>query len=129
MKLRPWTVNVLLVFLLLHSAWGASFHRIRKHPLRVRHPSRSVTPRTADLAMPKLEDEERRYELVKERVKADPSIQALKERSDAATGDEQGRNAAVEYYRAVFQKIRETDHTLTDRANLAEEALMRRLRE
>ncbi|EDY19211.1 hypothetical protein CfE428DRAFT_3388 [Chthoniobacter flavus Ellin428] len=71
-------------------------------------------------------DEEARYEAVKAEAKADPRIRELKEKSDSAESDEAARAASIAYYHALYQRIRDTDQSLTERANLAEEAVVRR---
>lgn len=70
--------------------------------------------------------EEAHYEAVKAEAKADPRIRDLKEKSDSAESDEAARTASIAYYHALYQRIRDTDKALTERANLAEEAIIRR---
>ena len=130
MNVRSMTLHVLLAAVLAQSAFGGATHRTHKHPSRARHSPRSVktTDPSPDPATLRLDDEEQRYEAAKEAAKADPVIQRLKAQSDAAAG-EAARDAAIAYYRALFQKIREADRSLTERADLTEAALMRRLKE
>ena len=74
-------------------------------------------------------EEERRYQAAKEQAKSDPVVQDLKAKSDAASGNDQERAAAIAYYHALFQKMREIDDKITERAKLTEDALVRRLNE
>jgi len=121
-------LGVALVFVMVHSALGGTTHRARKHRSREQHANRTTPLAAAALAPVDAEaDEDRRYEAAKEQAKADPRIQDLKAKSDAASGKEAGREASVAYYQALFQKIREIDKTLTERVMLTEKALMRRL--
>jgi len=119
-----------LIFGLTVPGWGNSFQSSRKHRHHVRRPpaSRKIVQNAAVSNPVKSDaDEEERYETIKAEAKADPRIRDLKEKADSAVGDEAARNADIAYYRALFQRIRETDKTLTERADLAEEAIMRRL--
>lgn len=71
--------------------------------------------------------EEHRYEEVKARAKADPVVQGLKEKSDSAISPSQAREAAISYNRALFQRMRELDKTLSERADLVENAILQRI--
>ncbi len=133
MKCHPTFLGALLVCGLAATAWSDSSspsHLQRTHHHHVRRPLVSKTT-IADVEAPtpaKSDAEvESHYEAVKEEAKADPRILELKEKSDSATGDAEGREASIAYYRALFQRIRDTDKSLTERANLAEEAILRRL--
>jgi hypothetical protein len=117
-------------FALIYSAPASPPHRVRKLA-----PKETGVARSAQAARPAPEiqdaytDEERRYEAAKESAKTEPAIQALKEKCDLASGAEEAREASIIYYRTLFQKIREMDPSLTDRANQAELAIGRRLKE
>lgn len=124
------TFTVAIALVVAHSVLGRPFHRVRKQI-----PKENAVARSAEAARPASEpqdafaEEERRYEAVKENAKTDSEIQALKDKCDSASGAEGARKASTIYYRALFQKIREMDPSLTDRANQAEVAIVRRLNE
>ena len=118
---------------LAFSTWcdASPAHTQRKHRHHVRRPIAAKSLFTSEEAFSPVSaksdaDEEAHYEAVKEEAKADPRIRELKERADSAVDDEAARAATVAYYRALFQRIRDTDKALTERANLAEEAILRR---
>jgi hypothetical protein len=120
-----------LSLLFVPEASARTLHRSHKHPSRENHSLRSqkAPPELPSPGSPILDDEEQRYAAAKEAAKADPAIQRLKAQSDLVADDGQGRNAAIAYYHALFQKIREADPSLAERADLTEAALMRRLNE
>lgn len=131
MKCHPTFLGMLLICGGASLAWGdsSSAHFQRKHRHHVRRPIVSkASIASVETATPAKSDaeEEEHYEAVKAEAKADPHIRELKEKSDSALDDQAGRDAAIAYYRALFQRIRETDKSLTERANLAEEAVLRR---
>ncbi|MEP6670098.1 MAG: hypothetical protein ABJF10_13140 [Chthoniobacter sp.] len=130
MNPRWMILPVFLVFALVPAADGSTIHRAHKHPSREKHSPRSLkaVDRSQDLETLKLDEEDRRYEAAKDAAKADPAIQRLKTEFDAATGTA-ARDAAIAYYHALFQKIRDGDKALKERADLTEAALMRRLKE
>jgi len=130
MKCHPLILGVVFIFGLGLSAWCHPYHPSRKHRHHVRRPivSRSmIASMEASSVVKSDEDEEARYEVVKAEAKADPRIRELKEKSDTADGADAARHAAVAYYHALYQRIRDTDQSLTERATLAEEAIIRRL--
>lgn len=125
--------GMVLVCGLAFSTWcdASPSHPQHKHRHHVRRPIAAKSLFTSEEAFsptaPKLDaDEETHYEAVKEEAKTDPRIRELKEKADSAVDDEAARAATIAYYRALFQRIRETDKSLTERANLAEEAILRR---
>jgi len=131
MNPRLLILPALLSLVFVPEASARTLHRTRKHPAGENHSlrSRKATPELPSPGSPILDDEEQRYAAAKEAAQADLAIQQLKTQSDQAAGVEPGRNAAIAYYRALFQKIREEDRSLTERANLTEAAVMRRLNE
>jgi hypothetical protein len=127
--MKRFSVILFVIFGLTAAGWCDSSQSSRKHR-HARRPAASkkaVPNAAASNPVPSDADEEERYEAIKAEAKADPRIRDLKEKADSAVGDDAARNAAIAYYRALFQRIRETDKTLTERADLAEEAMMRRL--
>jgi hypothetical protein len=130
MKCHPTILSVVLIFGLASSAWCQSYHLSHKHRHHVRRPivpKRMIASVEASSVEKSDEEAEAHYEVVKAEVKADPRIQELKEESDSAEGDDAARHAAVAYYHALYQRIRDADKSLTERANRAEEAIIRRL--
>jgi hypothetical protein len=59
----------------------------------------------------------------------DDKVQELKQKSDAAFGDEEGRKAMRAYNKALFRKMRSIDPSIKERADATEAAIMRRLGE
>ena len=124
------TLTATIALAVAHSALGSPLHRVLKQM-----PRENAVARSAEAARPATDpqdvfaEEERRYEAVKEHAKSDQAMQALKDKCDAASGAEEAREASIIYYRALFRKIREMDPSLTDRANQAEAAIVRRLNE
>lgn len=74
-----------------------------------------------------MDDEQQRYEAVKARAKADPAIVRLKARSDSAATVTEAREASIAYNHALFQKMRELDSSVGERAELVEQAILRRI--
>jgi len=100
------------------------------HHLVKRHHTENPAVRTADPAAPPLSDEEeRRFEKAKRMAKADPAVQTLKAKADAAMSEKEARETSVAYNRALFEKIKELDSTVSERADLMEQAIMRRIDE
>jgi hypothetical protein len=56
-----------------------------------------------------------------------PEILALKEKADNASSDEESRRALRSFNKALFNKMRQIDPTIKDRADRVEAALMKRL--
>jgi hypothetical protein len=132
MRTSPVIPTLVLLGALVCAAPAATTHHFRRHAWQVRRTS--ARPQAAESAawvatLGTENDEQRRYEEAKAKAQADPALQDLKARSDSALADDEGRQAAIAYNRALFQKIREIDGTLTDRADSIETAILRRIGE
>jgi hypothetical protein len=73
------------------------------------------------------EIEKKHYDLAKAKAMETPEILALKEKADNASSDEESRRALRSFNKALFNKIRQIDPTIKDRADRVEAALMKRL--
>ncbi len=67
------------------------------------------------------------YRNVRVKADKDPQIVAMREKADAATSMEDRRAALREYYRMLFKKIVAIDKSLKAKAEIMEEAYIRRL--
>jgi hypothetical protein len=70
-----------------------------------------------------------RYEQAKAKATEDPHVKSLKAKADDATTDEESRKALRAYNKALFDKIRKIDGSVSDRADRMEAAIMKRLSE
>jgi len=75
------------------------------------------------------EKEKFRYEQAKAKANEDPQVKSLKAKADDATTDEESRKALRAYNKALFEKIRKIDSSVSERANQMEAAMMKRLSE
>jgi hypothetical protein len=121
---------VLLACAVAHSALGSD--GTRKRSSKARNAARSMkgaddTTSAQEVLSPA--EEERRYQAAKEQARSDPLVQELKAKSDTALGNDQEREASIAYYRALFQRMREIDDKIAERAKLTEDALVHRLSE
>lgn len=73
------------------------------------------------------EIEKKHYDLAKAKAMEMPEILALKEKADNASTDEESRRALRIFNKALFNKVRQLDPTIKDRADRVEAALMKRL--
>ena len=73
------------------------------------------------------EIERKHYDLAKAKAMEMPEILALKEKADNASTDEESRRALRIFNKALFNKMRQLDPTIKDRADRVEAALMKRL--
>ncbi len=71
--------------------------------------------------------EKKRYDQAKATAMEMPEILALKEKADNASTDEESRRALRSFNKALFNKMRQLDPTIKDRADRVEAALMKRL--
>jgi hypothetical protein len=76
-----------------------------------------------------MDDEERRYQEARAKAETDPAVQELKKKSDSALSWDEGREASLAYTHALFGRIREIDGTLAERADLVENAVLKRIGE
>jgi hypothetical protein len=70
-----------------------------------------------------------RFDQARAKAGEDPQIQALKAKADNAATEEESQKALRAYNKALFDKIRKTDKSVTERANRLEAAIMKRLSE
>lgn len=83
---------------------------------------------TAPIANIENQTQERaRYREIKAVALDDKEIKSLKEKADAATSDEDQRAASKAYYKALFNKMRTLDGSLSDYIDHMEKATYRRL--
>jgi hypothetical protein len=75
------------------------------------------------------EIEKKHYDQAKAKAMEMPEILALKEKADNAATDEESRRALRSFNKALFNKMRQLDPTIKDRADRVEAALMKRLLE
>ena len=68
-------------------------------------------------------------ELAKSKALGDPEIISLKAKADNATTDEESRKALRIYNKALFDKIRKIDPSVSERADRLEELILKRLNE
>ena len=59
----------------------------------------------------------------------DPQVRSLKARADDAATEEESRKALRAYNKALFEKMRKVDGSLSDRIDRMEAAMLRRLNE
>ena len=71
--------------------------------------------------------EKARYRSVKAKALEDPRIQQLHDRADNAATNAEEQTASTEYYRALFDKMREIEPSLKERIDRMEAATLRRL--
>ena len=74
-----------------------------------------------------LSNASQKYRELKNKAVEDPHILALRDKADAAVGDEEYAAASRIYYKALFAKIRKLDPSMTDYINRVESATMRGL--
>jgi hypothetical protein len=68
-----------------------------------------------------------RYREVRVKAEKDPQVTSMKEKAEAATSMEDRRAALREYYRLLFKKVVALDKSLKSKAEIMEEAYIRRL--
>jgi hypothetical protein len=59
----------------------------------------------------------------------DPHVKSLKAKADDASTDEESRKALRAYNKALFEKIRKIDDSVSERADRLEAAILKRLNE
>ena len=67
------------------------------------------------------------FEVAKIKASEDPQVQSLKAKADDAATDEESRKALRAYNKALFDKIRKIDSSVSERADRMEAAIMKRL--
>ena len=70
-----------------------------------------------------------RFDQARAKVGEDPQVKALKQKADEASTDDESRKALRAYNRALFEKIRKIDSSVSDRATRLEAAILKRLSE
>jgi len=68
-----------------------------------------------------------RYSQVRSKALEDPTVLKLQDKADTATSDDEQKAASKQYYKALFDKMRELDSSLKDRIDRTEAATLRRL--
>ncbi len=67
------------------------------------------------------------FDQAKAKAAEDPQVKALKEKADGASTEEESKKALRAYNKALFDKIRKIDSSVSDRANRLEAAILKRL--
>jgi hypothetical protein len=67
------------------------------------------------------------FEVAKIKASEDPQIESLKAKADNAASEEESRKALRAYNKALFEKIRKIDSSVSDRADRMEAVIMKRL--
>jgi hypothetical protein len=67
------------------------------------------------------------FEQAKAKAAEDPQVKSLKAKADDASTDEDSRKALRAYNKALFEKIRKIDSSVSDRADRLEAAILKRL--
>jgi hypothetical protein len=70
-----------------------------------------------------------RFEQAKIKAADDPQVKSLKAKADDASTDEESRKALRIYNKALFDKIRKIDSSVSERADRFEAAILKRLSE
>jgi hypothetical protein len=73
--------------------------------------------------------EDAKFKAAKDQAMADPEIQGLRQKSDAALDPDEGRKAMRAYNKALYRKMRSIDPSIKDRIDATEAAIMRKLGE
>jgi hypothetical protein len=72
-------------------------------------------------------DDGTKFKNAKAKAQEDPHVQELKNKADSEVNESEAQKALVNYNRALFQKIREIDPSVSDYAGKVEQALSRRV--
>ncbi len=70
-----------------------------------------------------------RFDQARAKAGEDSQIKALKQKADEASTDDESRKALRAYNKALFEKIRKIDSSVSDRATRLEAAILKRLSE
>lgn len=70
-----------------------------------------------------------RFDQARAKAAEDPQVKALKQKADEASTDEESKKALRAYNKALFEKIRKIDSSVSDRATRLEAAILKRLNE
>jgi hypothetical protein len=68
-----------------------------------------------------------RFDVAKAKASEDPQVKSLKAKADNASTDAESRKALRTYNQALFDKIRKVDKSVSERADLLEAAILKRL--
>jgi hypothetical protein len=68
-----------------------------------------------------------RFDQARAKAAEDPQIKSLKKKADEASTDEESKKALRAYNKALFEKIRKIDSSVSDRATRLEAAILKRL--
>jgi hypothetical protein len=95
-------------------------------PAEVRSSAAAARPAAE---FPESDPEQVRYDKAKAKAKADPEVKALKAKADQATDDATARATSEAYNRTLFRKMKQLDRSISDRADLVEAAILRKIHE
>lgn len=70
-----------------------------------------------------------RFDQARAKAGEDPQVKVLKQKADEASTDDESRKALRAYNKALFEKIRKIDSSVSDRATRLEAAILKRLSE
>lgn len=73
--------------------------------------------------------EKAKYDLARAKALEDERIRELRVKADSATTDEEARRGYRTYNKALFQKMRSLDSSISDRVNRMETAVLKQLGE
>ena len=90
-------------------------------------PAASATPRQISVEDQEAKDKARFNELRTQALE-DPAIKALRDKADSLVGPA-GKDAQRAYYKALFDKVRATDPSISDYVDRIEKFSMKRLDE
>jgi hypothetical protein len=73
--------------------------------------------------------EQARFEAARSKALEDAHVKGLKEKADAASTEDESKTTLRAYNKALFDKIKKTDPTVSDYADQLEKAILKRLGE
>jgi len=73
--------------------------------------------------------EKQRFEMAKSKANEDPQIKSLKAKADEATTEEESKAALRTYNKALFEKVKKIDPSVSEWADRLEAAILKRLSE
>jgi hypothetical protein len=110
--------------------------RSSQSPVEIRNSAMTARPaapqfssqdKSASIAVS--DPEQVRYDQAKAKAKADPEVKALKAKADQATDEATARETSEAYNRTLFRKMKQLDRSISDRADLVEAAIIRKINE
>ena len=85
----------------------------------------SSTTKASGAPNEKLKTEDERFAAARKAASEDPKVIELREKADAAKGDESGNKLMRSYLRALYGKMRSLEPGLEERINLTEAAALK----